>query len=229
MSSPSQNDATNTTGPAVAATSASSPSKTSSWMDWWGKFQDDQRMERLQKCREFESVLEGCRQRHQRKTTTKKKKNTEESSSSSNYHRETIEEFSAGLRTMKYFGWRGIFRNNSEQTEKEQEEGALDPRLALKIEESCAREQHAVWACRGISLGCGQELSYLKNCFEQEGPHPVLINPNTNYEPPSSSNQNGRNNYKVPCHEMQQKLGNCVAVGAQELYQRREQRRSEEN
>mmetsp|Transcript_23124 Transcript_23124/g.68209 ORF Transcript_23124/g.68209 Transcript_23124/m.68209 type:complete len:182 (-) Transcript_23124:377-922(-) len=29
----------------------------------------------------------------------------------------------------------------------------------------CSRESHAVWACRGLALGCGRHLMELKECF----------------------------------------------------------------
>ena len=113
-----------------------------------------------------------------------------------------IEEVSIGLRMMKYFGWRGLLQKVGKDGQP--------------LVDSCAREQHAVWACRAVATGCGKELSYLKRCFDQEGPIDILLHSQTSYESsPTSTNGN------VPCESLQQEMGACVTKGAQELYQRR--------
>ncbi|OEU23320.1 hypothetical protein FRACYDRAFT_233491 [Fragilariopsis cylindrus CCMP1102] len=132
-----------------------------------------------------------------------------------------IESVSIGLRNMKYFGWRGILSSKKsadtdtdtdEITKIQDENGNSNAStngneitnndeheknqllFHSKIRQSCSREQHAVWACRSVSTGCGKDLSQLKRCFEDIDtdtdteieklpPHyRILTAPYTNYE-----------------------------------------------
>jgi hypothetical protein len=113
---------------------------------------------------------------------------------------------------MKYFGWRGILslkknadtdtettneinndENGDENGDNDINNDELKSKLVFhsKIRQSCSREQHAVWACRSVSTGCGKDLSLLKRCFEDIDtteieklpPHyRILTTPYTNYE-----------------------------------------------
>lgn len=130
-----------------------SPLSTSTdWWSWLSKVQDDQRMERLERCRELEDVLKACE-------------------TQSNYNPNTMEEFPGGLRRIKYFGWRGVLQKE-----------AMPENLKDAIISSCARERHSVWACRAVSLGCGKELGSLKAGFDEQGPVAILYQPHTAYE-----------------------------------------------
>jgi hypothetical protein len=175
------------------------PSSYPSWMDWFSKFQDDQRLERLQYCRELERVLEQCRSRRQGNHPQQQQQQSQEQG-----QEDGIEGLSPGLRMMKYFGWRGMLK------------GEKPHPLATHIEASCAREQHSLWACRAVSIGCGKDLGALKKCFDHEGAETILVQPKTGYEESSS--------HEVPCRELQHALGSCVTDGAQKLFQRRLQR-----
>jgi hypothetical protein len=174
-----------------------------SWWSWFSKFQDEQRLERLQQCRRLEDLLKQC-----------------ETKASSDYSPTAIEEFSGGLRIMKYFEWRGIF------DEKEDLPNPLPPKLQEALVSSCARERHAVWACRGVAVGCGKELGALKQAFDEQGPLAILYEPRTAYEstsPPSSSSSS-----TIPCAESQYTLGACVRQGANDLLERQQQRKQDE-
>ncbi len=130
------------------------PSSTAKdWLSWFSKLQDDQRMERLQHCRELEDVLKACEE------------------SQEVYNPNTMEELPGGLRRMKYFGWRGVL-------EKEN----MPEKLKQAIVSSCARERHSLWACRAVAMGCGQELGALKAGFDEQGPLAILYQPQTAYE-----------------------------------------------
>ena len=117
------------------------------------------------------------------------------------------------MRNIKYFDWRGIAKKHPE------------------IENLCSREEHLVWASRAVAIGCGRELGALKTCFENEGAYKVLMTPTTAYEEGQVQKQkqqqkstNKQSRMVIPCHELQQKLGNCVSIGANELYERRRRR-----
>ena len=110
-------------------------------------------------------------------------------------HIDLIERTSQGIRSMKYFGWRGVLlpsSSNSDSTNNENETTAVSAVAAgssnrnndtptdieknerndvmnRMIRQSCSREQHAVWACRAVATGCGHDLSLLKTCFEKGG------------------------------------------------------------
>jgi hypothetical protein len=185
----------------------SSSSLSSSWSSslshWWIDLHDEQRLERLQQCRQLETVLEACRNR---KGTAPKEGESQ------------IERTVPGLRMMKYFGWRGLTINKDEENNTTTRNTEAEQVLAA----TCAREQHALWACRAVSIGCGQKLGVLKDCFEGEGAVPVLSHSQTNYEGQEAASQNSE--MQIPCKQLQRDLGECVSQGANELYQRQRQR-----
>eukprot|EP00934_Nitzschia_sp_Nitz4_P001759 Nitzschia sp. Nitz4//scaffold5_size260463//17653//18216//NITZ4_000939-RA/size260463-processed-gene-0.47-mRNA-1//1//CDS//3329555211//1759//frame0 len=163
------------------------PSTTSSpWWDWFAEKQDEQRLERLSYCKQLEEALALCE-------ADKDTKN--------------IESFSAGLRMMKYFDWRGILKEKSEQE-------------SAPIVKSCARERHSVWACRAVSIGCGKELAAIKKCFENEGAEVVLTQSQTTYEP----NDKNNGSTVISCASEQVDLGVCVNQGARDLLARKQER-----
>jgi len=156
---------------------------------------------------------------------------------------------------MKYFGWRGILQSTAsleEEMNNDSDSSGVQndkPDLSVfhpKIKSSCAREEHAVWACRAIATGCGKDLGELKKCFESihDGSHEnpersqqlpphvhVLTAPYTNYQGivekvGSSSNTDAAHKMKqqIPCHEIQQRLGSCVSENGRQLLERKQQR-----
>ena len=169
-------------------------SNSTSWLERFYEFQDEQRIERLQQqCPRLEALLKNCRE-------------TGKSSS------EKLEERGLALRNIKFFDWRGIAQKHPE------------------IEDNCSREEHLVWACRSVTIGCGNELSALKDCFQREGAYKVLTSQSTAYEgetPLSVDNQSKKTSTthpQIPCREFQETLGTCVTTGAHELYKRRKRR-----
>jgi hypothetical protein len=117
---------------------------------------------------------------------------------------EALEQRGLPLRNIKYFDWRGIAKDHP------------------KIEKLCTREEHLVWACRAVTIGCGRELGALKGCFQTEGALKVLSTDSTAYEYERSFSEQ-----QVPCQNLQKALGKCVTTGAHELYERRRKRQTE--
>ncbi|CAJ1967572.1 unnamed protein product [Cylindrotheca closterium] len=162
-----------------------SSSSSLSLMGRFAKFQDDQRLERLQThCKSLDDLFKTCL------------KNRRSDS-------EAIEQRGLPLRSIKYFDWRGIAKDHPD------------------VEKTCAREEHLVWSCRAVAIGCGKDLGELKKCFEDEGPLRILSAPGTAYEE-SDNNKKA----KIPCRKVQESLGNCVNKGAYELYERRRKQQS---
>jgi hypothetical protein len=173
-----------------------SSSSSSSWMERFSNFQDTQRLERLQHCRKLEVVLASCQKQQPQQQQE---------------YQDAIEGLSPGMRMMKYFGWRGILLKTEDAT------------LKQHMQHACAREQHAVWACRAVSVGCGKELGSLKHCFDDEGAHRVLISPDTAYEEKKGAGDGSKQRQQqlIPCPTLQREMGDCVIAGAHALYGRR--------
>ncbi|KAG7343719.1 hypothetical protein IV203_021727 [Nitzschia inconspicua] len=243
------------TSVAVAATatspSSSSPSSSASSSSWsvaslqeqWNTFQDSQRLERLASCLELDQLLKECRKQQ----ISSNGKNNNNNNTNLVQTTDPLESISPGLRTMKYFGWRGILSQLRPQQSmvakedinptatgsiiQEQDDDSHDrdhhrelDAIHRQIQSSCSREQHAVWACRAVATGCGKELASLKRCFEeQHHAYDVLTVPRTNYE--GSSNTEGKSDRRtIPCFEEQQVMGSCVTTNALQLLERKQQR-----
>ena len=177
-----------------------------SWREWWDDLHDKQRLERLQQCQEIQARLEACQARRKPSTMVD--------------HDEAIidiERIVPGLRMMKYFGWRGIHQSPENSDE-------LNQQIKTVVSQTCAREQHAMWACRAVSIGCGTELGTLKRCFDKEGPMSVLSHPQNMYEGnvPTKIKVPVR---EVPCGDLQHQVGQCINNGIQELYDREQGRK----
>ncbi|VEU35425.1 unnamed protein product [Pseudo-nitzschia multistriata] len=236
-------------------------SSSSSFKDRFQEFDDKQRIERLSACQELDKILSDCRERHQQREDPSKLGINEDNG---DHHLDPIESVSIGLRNMKYFGWRGILlqrkREANSPTDGNVEVQMVEnnddgPDLSAfhdKIRSSCAREQHAVWACRAVATGCGKDISELKRCFESvdifdedgidnSSMEParlpqhirVLTTPYTNYEgiiEKVADSTDGNNNdvaslrNRIPCHDIQRRLGSCVTANGRALLERKQQR-----
>jgi hypothetical protein len=220
----------------------------SSLKEQWGTFQDAQRLERLAVCLQLDQLLKECRQRRGRQSRSH---GNSHSTASSPHARDSIESITPGLRTMKYYGWRGILKS----TEKEEKEGTTSSEMNAEssnndtvtasdsdsgqlsaihqqIQSSCSREQHAVWACRAVATGCGKELASLKKCFEEDHHvYDILTVPHTGYENYNNSSSNNNNNNTkqpvIPCWKAQNILGSCVTANAKQLLERKQQREAD--
>lgn len=188
------------------------------------KFMDEQRLERLQQCREIERVLKHCQERRQKMLASEKGTPEEVN----------LGDTVPGIRMMRYFG------SYSETYDEGQRfsDTLLHPAEALDVSSvmrkdvmppsatnaddsvltttipSCAMEAHALWGCRSVCLGCAGHLRHLRECFE--GTPGVFETAETSYEP----SKNGNTINVVPCQSQQQALGKCVITQARELQQR---------
>jgi hypothetical protein len=177
---------------------------------------------------------------------------------------------------MKYFGWRGILSKSSSTSAAQPKDPSSangetanvgdetakasadndGPDISVfhpKIRASCAREEHAVWACRAISTGCGKDLSELKKCFDDVDHHDtksepstgrlrplpqhvrVLTSPFTNYQgivekvgEPAEGKNVVSVKEQIPCHEIQWRLGSCVTENGKQLLERKQQREGQQ-
>ena len=185
----------------------------------WEEFDDGQRINRLKACQILDEILNNCQQKQiaqQQQNPSQQQQQSSQQQQNDDVD-DPIESVSIGLRNMKYFGWRGILSskksadtdtdeitkiqdengnsnasNNGNEITNNDEHEKNQLLFHSKIRQSCSREQHAVWACRSVSTGCGKDLSLLKRCFEDIDtdteieklpPHyRILTAPYTNYE-----------------------------------------------
>ena len=187
----------------------------------WEEFDDGQRINRLKACQILDEILNNCQQKQiaqqQQNPSQQQQQSSQQQQQQNDDVDDPIESVSIGLRNMKYFGWRGILSskkeadtdtdeitkiqdengnsnasNNGNEITNNDEHEKNQLLFHSKIRQSCSREQHAVWACRSVSTGCGKDLSLLKRCFEDIDtdteieklpPHyRILTAPYTNYE-----------------------------------------------
>ncbi|OEU10306.1 hypothetical protein FRACYDRAFT_263843 [Fragilariopsis cylindrus CCMP1102] len=212
----------NTTSSSVSTSSTSWFEPLLSLKQQWEEFDDGQRINRLKACQILDEILNNCQQQQiaqqQQNPSQQQQQSSQQQQQQNDDVDDPIESVSIGLRNMKYFGWRGILSSKKAGTDTDTDEIAKiqdengnsnasnngneitnndeheKNRLVFhsKIRQSCSREQHAVWACRSVSTGCGKDLSLLKRCFEdididteteQLPPqYRILTTPYTNYE-----------------------------------------------
>eukprot|EP00536_Pseudo-nitzschia_multiseries_P003917 jgi/Psemu1/284729/fgenesh1_pg.62_\ len=222
-------------------------SSPSSLRERFQEFDDQQRIQRLSACQQLDAILSDCRERHANNNN-----NNNNNKHRNHPNNDPIESVSIGLRNMKYFGWRGIATTPSDQNDDNNNDSNNDELSSLvrsRIRSSCSREQHAVWACRAVATGCGKDLAELKRCFDHDDDgaasasasapnqthhHRVLLtNPYTNYEGffengggsgGSGSGDGDGVLPRIPCGDVQRKLGSCVTAGGRELLERKQQR-----
>jgi hypothetical protein len=103
-----------------------------------------------------------------------------------------LEDFPAGIRMVRYFDWR-----------------------YYPEDKACLREEHAVWACRGIAMQCGGDVVHLRRCLKQQGKEAVLSTSDTSYEEAKKDSV---------CGDLQEKLGRCVTLKVGEFEARQRDR-----
>lgn len=88
----------------------------------------------------------------------------------------------------------GLLQGTVTQSENKKSDEADNSSIIEPIP-SCEEEAHVLWRCRGLALGCGEHVVYLKKCFKGE--------------------------IDGDCKQLQINLGNCVKQNALELEKRR--------
>jgi hypothetical protein len=183
-------------------------------------FMDQQRLERLKQCQEIDVILKNCLAR--RSELRNNKTPTEPALD--------IEHSIPGTRMMRYFGWHeetpvsqestsfssllssgGATQDVTSRNAAAQQESTTKSSSSLAIP-SCAKETHALWACRSVCLACAEHLKNVKDCLDGL-PNDVISIPETAYEPTSYTGL-------IPCRQSQEELGKCVIQQAKELQKR---------
>ena len=174
----------------------------SSWTEqakeWLSLNMDNERSARLKQCRILQDTLTACRKNAKLKQV--------------DADRLHLEASPPGMRMVTFFRWRHVHDYDA----------------------TCQREEHSLWACRGVALQCGQELTALRECFnEKQGllvngevvdAGEVLKHKRTAYE----SNKKTKPTDVIPCREMQEKIGMCIAENSKALALRHLERNAKE-
>lgn len=183
---------------------ASSSSWLPSSMPSWSSFRhsmDNQRLHRLEQCKALAATLRACQR--------------------GDSDRPQLEDFSTGIRSVKFFSWRRDDPHNQTHTDE-------DEATRLPADPGCLRETHALWACRSTALGCGSPLVQLRDCFREHTAAQLLTSPGTAY-----TDDDGHHNKKdagknIPCSEYQRNVSECVARNAKALAQRQDDYRQQQ-
>jgi hypothetical protein len=179
-------------------------------------FSDSQRLERLKECQDLQILLNACTKRRQQDPTTP-------TPASALQHQlvADLEDVPAGFKMMRYFEWRTKELVRVQDTDGSTHVLAMPSTTEQQQQHmmTCAREAHALWACRAVTLACAPDLNQLKQCFDQEGKMAVLSHSQTAYDGNTNSNTNSTTAH-LPCLAQQQRMGSCVAVRAAELQER---------
>jgi hypothetical protein len=191
-------------------------------------FSDSQRLERLKECQDLQILLNACLQRRQQEDPTSPKPTTV--STTKPHGAIDLEDVPTGFKMMRYFEWRTKELVRVKDTDgsthilamPSAEEQQQQPHLM-----TCAREAHALWGCRAVTLACAPDLNHLKQCFDTQGKMAVLSHSETAYERNPNANSTA-NITNLPCLAQQQRMGSCVTTKAAELQERVRQRQQTE-
>jgi hypothetical protein len=228
--------------PTLLATQSSSsppPDKSASNTSYssWGYLRenitgmmDDQRLHRLQQCRVLQEVLSDCRRQSSTSVSRNPSGASKDKDTDATRRRLELEDVPAGIRMVKYFNWRDWQAPETATSDNNNNDGNSNESNTKSKKggnNHCLREEHAVWACRGVALSCGAPLAQLKSCFDENGADAVLASTNqTAYEPEYEAGNavaaNNDHGDKTPCQWQQQAMGDCVAAAAVQLQERHE-------
>lgn len=174
-------------------------------------YSDSQRLDRLRKCEELHTLLQACISRRQPSSDTTGNASTVTK----------LEDTPTGMKMMRYFEWRTneLMRVTDEHGETRV---VAVPNQSETSDDSCAREAHALWACRAVTLACASKLNQLKECFDTLPKEQIISVTETAYEVGVAEGAT------VPCRMMQQQLGECVGIRAAELKERIRARQPEQ-
>ncbi|KAL7565116.1 hypothetical protein ACA910_005123 [Epithemia clementina (nom. ined.)] len=101
-------------------------------------------------------------------------------------NRRQLEHVGVGIRSVRHFDWRDV-----------------------QPEDSCVREEFALWSCRAICMKCGFYSGELKYCLdEREGDKRKLLDKKITFFEPTSDEVFAEAD--VPCKALQRTVGDCV-------------------
>mmetsp|Transcript_34337 Transcript_34337/g.39118 ORF Transcript_34337/g.39118 Transcript_34337/m.39118 type:complete len:203 (-) Transcript_34337:306-914(-) len=189
----------------------------------WSKFQvfsDDQRLERLRACEDLTKCVLNCREVRELRLLGRDE-----------LELLNMESCVPGIRMVKYFDWR-----ESKPTRIKIDSGEIHEQFSVVAKNSpldemedkkeiptCARETHCMWGCRAVALGCSEHIIDLRQCFRKSHTKEQVLNiAKFSYEGDLNGSSGTTNSEveTIPCREIQQILGKCVAEKAAILQQR---------
>jgi hypothetical protein len=198
---------TNNADTADAVVSSSPPSPPASsgggggwlWDTFRSKF-DEQRIDRLSQCRVLQEIYVECRRRRRLSSLTDNDSETavngEALVEKKKEHR-SLEDVPMGIRAVRYFHWRDM----------------------EDVDTGCVREEHALWNCRGVALGCGKDCVALRKCLLEYKPESILSQGKTVYRL-DRDDAVAAFDGSIACAKLQLNLKSCVAKAATELEER---------
>jgi len=208
---------------------ASSPSSSSSFKDYLISFADRQRQERLNQCVVIEQALSEC-ERIRRSVSASKPGSASKSVTGPTVR---LQDSRAAMKISRFYDWglsnpraeeainamrgdSGIGSMHPSEYQKDTSKGTSSSAASVDASPSmsCSREQHAVWGCRAMALGCASDLVQLKKCFKE---NLGTTNPQYfAYDSDAVDIGEGKNF----CQLEMQKVGNCVKQNWKELDER---------
>ncbi len=180
------------------------------------QYADRQRLERLEQCREIEAILKACQESRKKVDSATKNENDVDPSATDNSSLATT---NRSLRISRFFKWDSPHSNHGTDRSYENNRSIIGDATAIisgelqrdaktesnegkkikEFSEGCAKETHELWACRALSIGCGNHVSDLRNCWD-------------------SAVSDGIG--EMSCKEIQQNMARCVTKNASELAKR---------
>lgn len=184
-------------------------------------FADRQRAERLDGCRELETILKACQAANK-----VQERNDEIDVNPSATDDTALAPTKSGVRIARFFKWdsphsdqnseegsdnnrsiigdaTAIFTDELSNAPKNKSDKRDNAKRNIQYSKACARETHEMWACRALAMGCGQHLSELRRCWDS-----------------SLLGNNGSSD--TSCKGIQQNMAHCVTKHASELSERME-------
>uniref|UniRef100_A0A7S2MYV3 Uncharacterized protein n=1 Tax=Helicotheca tamesis TaxID=374047 RepID=A0A7S2MYV3_9STRA len=208
MSDP-QNEINNSSS--SSSSSSSRPGGLSGWLfgrdNFLGRFANEQRLERLQNCQNIELALQSCERRR------------EAALRGENISVDELDKTGDEKKIERYYGWDEMGGRHSPRPEEDStitNPGGENGNIKVP---TCARESHAVWACRALALGCAVDMMKLKECFDKSQ-QDVLKVSRTEYEANGEVNSKSQSDETAICGLEQRNLGACVRDNAHHLQRR---------
>lgn len=199
-------------------------------------FADQQRIERLENCRQLERVLKACQSANNDAQFT----GGDESETTLSEKEEdtwSIPPSRGSVRLARFFNWDNpelAEQHQNNESKEGSDRSALSEAAAsfygenvdggentapAKIKKaernrfsgSCAREAHELWACRALALGCGNYLADLRSCWSESHLKSQMSGGN------EITFENGSED---SCRNIQISMSKCVSKHAAELAER---------
>ena len=187
------------------------------------EFADRQRAERLASCRQLETILNACQaeSRIGLKHTLDAHVLTSDDT--------TVTTTESGIKIARFFNWGSPHAdpNNNQASDRVDASTEDKPSDAVKsiYSQGCHKETHELWACRALALGCGNYLSDLRRCWN-ENCQVKALRKSTDGSSEIIYEDNNINRGADKCQEIQQNMAKCVTKHASELAERIEARKN---